>query len=507
MENQKVLLIILDGFGEGKNYKYNAITKAKTPYIDSLRKKYPYTTLKTDSEYVGLPKNTMGGSEVGHFTIGAGRVVFQSLEAINQKIKNKSFSEIKELKKAFKYLKKTKKKLHLIGMISDAGVHSHINHLFALLKEAKNYNLENVFIHGFLDGRDVHERSGEKYIKEIQKKIKTLKTGKISSLIGRFYAMDRDQNWERTKKAYELLVNSKRIKANNAIEVLKNEYAKNDKSDYYIPAINLEENGKIENGDVVIFFNYRTDRASQLTEAIVENHFKNKKNPKVRFLAFGEYTKKAPVLFPPEKVKNNLGEILAKNKKTQLRLSETEKSAHVTFFFNSQKKEINKNEDRIIIPSKKVENYKLLPEMSANEITKTLIKILETKENKYDFIVTNYANGDLVGHSGNFEASKKAIETLDKNLKLLIPKALEKNYTIILTADHGNAEYMKYENNDNCPSHTLNPVICMFISKNIYKLVKSKNLGLSSIAPSILEIMNIKKPKEMTGNSIINKSN
>jgi 2,3-bisphosphoglycerate-independent phosphoglycerate mutase len=494
--NKKTLLIVLDGYGEGKDYQYNAITRGKTPFLNSLRKNYPKTILRADSEDVGLPKNTMGGSEVGHFTMGAGRIVFQSLEEINRSIRKGEFFKKKELKALAKNCKKNDSKFHILGMISDEGVHSHIDHLFTLLKFAKKEKIKKVYIHAITDGRDVPERSADKFIKKINSKIEELKLGKIATIIGRYYAMDRDTNYDRTQKAYDLYTLGKGTKETTALQAIKNEYKRGTKTDYYIKPILLDKKGLIEQKDSVVFFNYRTDRAKQITEAFTEKNFKPK------FVCFGPYSKIAPVLFPANKVKNNLGEILSKNGKKQLRIAETEKFAHVTFFFNSQIKEPFKGETQILIPSPKVPSYAQKPEMSAKKITSTLLKELNSDKN-YDFILLNFANCDLVGHSGEFKAAVKAVETLDKSLSKIVPKALEKNYTVIVTADHGNAEFMKYKNGEACPAHTLNPVIFILVSKEKIVLRKEKTLGLKDIAPTVLDILGIKQPKEMTGKSLI----
>lgn len=483
---KKVLLIVIDGYGEGKNYKYNAVTNAKSPYLDELKHKYPHTFLKTDGEYVGLPKGTMGGSEVGHFTIGAGRVVFQSLEEINRSIKSKEFFKKKDLLKAIKNCKKNDSSLHLMGMISDAGVHSHIDHLFALLKLAKDQGLKKVYVHGITDGRDVPEKCADKYTKMILKK-----GGKLATLVGRFYAMDRDKNQDRTKKAFNLYTKGRGTLEKDPIQAIKNEYKKGTETDYYITPILLDEKGIMKEKDSIIFFNYRSDRAAQITEMFIKNKFKN-------FIAFGPYTKKAPVLYPAPITKNNLGEVLSKKGIKQLRISETEKFAHVTFFFNSQKKEAYKGEKRLTVPSPKVASYADKPEMSAQKLTDTVLKNL-----KYDFIALNYANPDLVGHSGNYKSTLKAVETIDACLEKLIPVALEKDYNIIITADHGNAEYMKYPNGDNCAAHTMNPVICMYISNEAKKIKKGAKLSLKDVAPTVLYLMNIRKAQEMTGESLL----
>ncbi len=486
--NKKTLLIVLDGYGEGKDYKYNAVTRSKTPFIDELRKKYPHTLLNCKGNHVGLPPKTMGGSEVGHFTMGAGRIVHQSLEEINRSIKNSKFFKLKALKKLAKNCRKNNSAFHIMGMISDEGVHSHLDHLFALLKFAKKEKLSKVFIHAFTDGRDVPERSADKFIKKIEKA-----GGKIATIIGRYYAMDRDTNWKRTEKAFNLLTKGKGRYEKAALQAIKNEYKRGTETDYYIEPIILDENATINKKDSIIFFNYRTDRAKQITELFYKNKFKN-------FVCLGPYSETYPVLFEANKVKNNLGTYLSNKGKKQLRIAETEKYAHITFFFNSQDKQPYKGEKRILIPSPKCASYAEKPKMSAPKITTALLKELNKP---YDLILLNFANCDLVGHSGEFKATQKAIETLDKCLKRVIPKALDTGYTILLTADHGNAEFMKYKNGDNCPAHTLNPVIFMAISHEKLKLRKEKTLGLKDIAPTILKILGIKQPKEMTGKSLI----
>jgi len=501
----KVLLIVLDGYGEGKDYSSNAVTRANTPFVNSLRKNCPTTKLKTDSEAVGLPKNTMGGSEVGHFTMGAGRIVWQSLEEINRSIRSKKFFNFPALKKAAQICRKNNSSFHILGMISNMGVHSHINHLFALLDFAKKEKLKKVFIHAITDGRDVHERSAKKYIKQIQKRLGD--TAKIATIIGRYYAMDRDTNYDRTQKAYNLMTQDKGTKGTketNPLKAIENEYKRGTKTDYYIKPILLEKEGLIKSKDSVVFFNYRTDRSAQLTEAFVAKSFRKFPTPiRPYFVCFGPYSKEAPVLFPTTIVKNNLSEILSKANKKQLRVAETEKFAHVTFFFNSQNKKPSKGEKHILIPSPKVADYADKPEMSAPKITEALIKELKKKTTR-DLIVLNFANPDLVGHSGNFVATKKALETIDKCLKRIIPIAKEKGYETLLTADHGNAEFMTNSDGTPCPSHTLNPVILILISNKFKKLHKEfKDKGLSDIAPTILKILGVKKPKEMTGRSLV----
>jgi len=489
---KKALLIILDGYGEGKNYPYNAVTHSRTPFLNSLRKNYPSTLLRAEGEFVGLPKGSMGNSEVGHFTIGAGRVVFQSLEEINRSIRSKKFFKLKELKKAAAHCRKHNSKMHFMGMISDAGVHTDIKHLFALLQFAKQEKLQKVFVHAITDGRDVPEHSAEKYIKQI-----LAKKAKIATIVGRYYAMDRDQNFDRTKKAFDLYTLGKGTKEASPIQAIKNEYRRGTATDYYIKPILLDKNGLIEKNDVLVFFNYRTDRGKQITQMFT------KKNS-CKFVCFGPYSKTAPVLFPPNTVKNNLGETISKNGLRQLRVAETEKYAHVTFFFNSQVKEPYKGEKQILVPSSKVPSYDLKPEMSAPEITSRFLKELDATY--YSFILLNFANCDLVGHSGKFKAVVKGIETVDHCLAKIVPAALKKGYQILITSDHGNAEFMRYPNGEPCPSHTTNPVIFMMLSnqRKSTHLRHGKTLGLANIAPTILQILGIPKPKEMTGKSLLN---
>jgi len=492
----KVMLLIIDGYGEGKKYKGNAVTNANTPFIDNLRKKYKFSKLAASGNAVGLPKGTMGGSEVGHFTIGAGEIVWQSLENINRSIKDKSFAKNKMILKALKNVKKQKSALHLLGMISDQGVHSHINHMFALMELAKKQGIKQVYIHAIMDGRDVPARSGEKFLKKIKSQIKKIGIGEIATIVGRYYAMDRDNNWDRTNKAFDLYNKGKGIPESNPIEALKNQYKKNIESDYYIEPIILNKNGIIGNKDSVIFFNYRSDRAAQITEKFM------RKKSKPVFVCFGPYSFKADIAFGAPKVKMNLGKFISKKKMPQLRIAETEKYAHVTFFFNSQDHKAYPREKRILIPSPKVASYAQKPEMSAKKITTALKK--ELKANDYKLVVLNFANCDLVGHSGDYNATLKAVETIDEQLSKIIPFALKKDYDIIITADHGNADYMIYKyQNKPCPSHSLNPVICMMVSDKYKKIKMKRKGGLRDIAPTILELMNYKKPKQMGGNSLI----
>lgn len=483
--NKKVLLIILDGFGYGKKYPGNAIELANMKFEKSLRTRYPTTTLKANGEAVGLPKGSMGGSEVGHFTMGAGRVVWQSLEHINREIKNGKFAKNEAILKAIRNAKKHNSALHLIGMISDEGVHSHINHLFACLELAKKHRLNKIFIHAVTDGRDVPERSAQKYIKKILKR----KIGTLASIAGRYYAMDRDTNWSRTKKAFNLYKKGEGFEETNPIQAIKNAYARGDKTDYYIQPIILTKKGTIGKNDSVIFWNFRTDRAKQLTELLAKE--------KITLVIFGEYSGKANIAFHSEEVKNNLGETLTKNKIHQLRIAETEKYAHVTFFFNSQIKDPYPLEKRILIPSPKVPSYAQKPEMSAYFVTSRAIK--EIAHGKYGFIALNYANADLVGHSGEIKPTIECCKHLDKCLSQVVPEALKHGYDIILTADHGNADTMLTKDNSRNPAHSFNPVLCTIISKRpeLKKIRLKKERGLAVIGPTILKMLGIEKPKEM----------
>jgi 2,3-bisphosphoglycerate-independent phosphoglycerate mutase len=511
-EKPRVLLCILDGFGHAKNYKGNAITRAKTPFINKLKRKHPWTLLKTHGEAVGIPKGNQGGSEVGHFTIGAGRIVEQPLLKINNSIKSGKFFKKKDLLAAIKHVKKNKSALHILGMISDQGVHSNIHHGLALLELAKRKKVKKVYFHAITDGRDVEPKSAERFVKMVQKKIRQLDFpahgghAQIATIIGRYYAMDRDKNLKRTQVAYELLTKGKGRRAKDPITAIKaqyqGKYGKPLESDYYLKPIVLTVDAQIKKQDAIICFNFRSDRTKQITDMLTK---------KTYFVAFGPYTKKAPVVFPAPVVKNNLAQVLAKNKRTQLRIAETEKYAHVTFFFNSQNKQPVQGEKRILVGSPKCPSYAEQPEMSAPEVTDRLLKEIPKH---HDFIALNFANPDLVGHSGDVKAAIKAVETLDKSLAKIVPLALQHNYTILITADHGNAEFMTYPDGSQCASHSTNPVPFILVSTSAkdpsgkpLALKKSSHArataGLQSLAPSILKLMRIKKPRQMTGESLV----
>ncbi len=501
-----LILVILDGYGKGKKYVGNAISLAKKPFIDYLNKTYPHTLLKASGNAVGVPKGIAGASEPGHITLGAGRIVWQPLEEINRSIKNKTFFQKQPFLDAINIQKQNQSSIHLIGMLSDGRIHSDQTHLYALLKLFKKKGIkDSVHIHIISDGRDVPERSISKYLNELKAQIKQIGVGEISSIIGRFYAMDRDNNWDRTKTAYDLFTKGKGEITSDFIKNIKQFYKTSTKSvstDYYLPPILSKPKFQpIKDKDSVIFFNFRSDRAKQLTSAFTNKnfpYFKTKIYP--YFVCMGPYSDTAPIVFPPNTVKNNLGETISKNNLRQLRISETEKYAHVTFFFNSQNNTPYKGETRILIDSPKVKSYADSPQMSAKELTNTVIK--EIKKKKFEFILINYPNPDLVGHSGDIKAVIKAIEYLDKCIKPLTNTAIDNGYQMIITADHGNAEEMLYYGTDIVsPAHTNNPVNCIVISEKTKKLKQGK--GLKDIAPTILDLMGIKKPKEMTGESLI----
>lgn len=507
MHGEKVMLLVIDGFGEGEDYPGNAVTKASMPNIERLRQEYPHTLLAASGNEVGLPKGVMGNSEVGHYTMGSGRVTFQSLEAINQSIKDRTFFDKAPLLKAIEKAK-SGAPLHILGLISDEGVHAHTNHLFALLEMAQQYNLNKIFIHAITDGRDVPERSAKKYIQMIQDKIEKLglkDKASIATIIGRYYAMDRDQNWDRTEIAYNLYTLGEGTKETDPLAAIDNAYTAGAETDYYIKPIILNQEGVMRDNDPVIFFNFRTDRPRQITQALTgekEIGFQPQKKVHPFLVCFGDYSETAPVVFPPPRIANNLAQVIEQEGLNQLHIAETEKYAHVTYFFNSQIEDPCEHEERIMIDSPKVPSYDQKPEMSAYELTNRVVKELE--RDTYQLVIMNFANLDLVGHSGKFEATVKACEVIDKCIGKIAKKCLGKEYNLIITADHGNAEYMIYQDsNEPCPSHTSNPVPCILVSKTLKSATLREHCGLKDVAPTVLDIMGISKPAEMTGESII----
>ena len=496
--------MILDGWGLGTNPSVSAIDKAKTPYIDSLYNKYPNSELITYGPGVGLPEGQMGNSEVGHMNLGAGRIVYQDYARINLDILNNNFQNLKNLKTPLNEIQKNKKKLHLIGLTSDGGVHSHIKHLEAILNITKEMHLSNVYVHAFTDGRDVDPKSGIEFIKRIEKSTEN-SGAKLASVIGRYYAMDRDKRWERTKKCYDLLVKGVGLQTSNFIDSVKESYRKNITDEFIEPLIKVDKNGKsnglIENGDYVIFFNFRTDRGRQLTEVLTQSDIKDMRKLNLNFITMTNYDesfKGVKNIYDKDNLDDTLGEILSKNNKTQIRIAETEKYPHVTFFFNGGREKPYKNEKRILCQSPKVATYDLKPEMSAFEITNSIIPEIEKRE--VDFICLNFANPDMVGHTGIMSAAIKACETVDNCSKKIIEKAKANDYSIMVIADHGNSDIMINDDNSPNTAHTTNPVPFIMIDNDIKKI---SNGVLGDIAPTILELMNINKPQKMTGKSLI----
>jgi len=498
----KVLLVILDGFGEAPAGPGNAIRLAKTPNLDRLRTEYPFGILQACGEAVGLVEGSMGGSEVGHFTMGAGRVVPQFLLLINRSISDGSFFKKPALVHAMKQAK-SGKPLHLVGMISDKGVHSHIDHLLTLLDWAAKEKIEKVYIHCIADGRDVEERSVKRYLQIIEAKIAQNGVGKIATIVGRYFSMDRDQNWDRTEQGYRLMTEAKGDKFTHPEEAVDHFYQLDAKlTDYYLPPMVLDEDGIVKEDDVVIFFNYRTDRTRQLTAAFVHpkfDHFKRSVG-KVNFVCMGPYSDYTPIVFESPEVKNNLGRWLSEHQIKQLRIAETEKYAHVTFFFNSQIEHANAGEDRILVDSPKVASYAEKPEMSADGITLQTVKALV--DGQHSVIIVNYANCDLVGHSGDLKATIKAVEKIDASIGVLYKQAMASDYTFMLTGDHGNADDMLYPDGSQRPAHSMNPVI-LLIADPKTKFKKVDEGGLADVAPTLLKILGLPKPKEMTGKELI----
>lgn len=507
MRRKPIMLMILDGFGLNENEKGNAIKLANTPNIDKLMKTWPTTQIHTSGLSVGLPEGQMGNSEVGHTNIGAGRIVYQDLTRITKSIEDGDFFSIKEFVQAIENCKKYHSKLHIMGLLSNGGVHSHIRHLYALLELAKRKDFEDVYVHCFLDGRDTPPASGEGYLLKLEEKMKEKGVGKIASISGRFYSMDRDKRWERVQKSYEALVYGEGEKATSAISAIESSYQKEVFDEFVEPTVicnNEEPIATIENHDSVIFFNFRPDRARELTRSLVDPEFDGfeTKPLDLDYVCFTQYDETIPnveIAFKPESLKNTFGEYVSKQGLTQLRIAETEKYAHVTFFFNGGEEKQYKGEDRILIPSPKVQTYDLKPEMSAYEVTKKVVEAVQS--DKYDTIILNYANPDMVGHTGNLEATIKAIEAIDECVQKVVDAVEEKNGMIIMTADHGNAEQMiDYKTGEPHTAHTTNPVPLVLIGAEGIKLKEGK---LADLAPTMLELMELPKPEEMTGESLI----
>ena len=504
--NKKVILLILDGWGITQDPKVSAIFNAKTPYINSLYDIYPSSELRTDGEHVGLPKGQMGNSEVGHMNLGAGRIVYQNLAKINIAVREGKLSKEEELLNAFKYARDHQKNVHLLGLVSNGGIHSHINHVKGLLSAANDHEVKNVFLHAFTDGRDCDPKSGAYFIDDIQKHMKST-TGELASVTGRYYAMDRDNRWERVKLAYDALVNGIGEHSTNATESIQKSYDNKITDEFIKPIIMVDENDKakasIKKDDVVIFFNFRTDRGRQLTEVLSQNNneeFNMYKIP-LYFVTLTNYDKTfkdIKVVYNSENIENTLGEVLETAEKKQIRIAETEKYPHVTFFFSGGREKEFIGEKRLLCPSPKVATYDLKPEMSAYEIRDAIVPELEKGE--VDFVCLNFANGDMVGHTGVFEAAVKACETVDKCAKEVITTGLQNGYTTLLIADHGNCETMMNPDGSPHTAHTTNPVPMILIDKEIQSI---HNGVLGDIAPTILELMGVEQPKEMTRKSLL----
>ncbi len=509
MSKKPVMLMILDGFGIAEKSEGNAVALAKKPNFDRLVKEYPHTQLQASGMAVGLPEGQMGNSEVGHLNIGSGRIVYQELTRITKAIEDGDFFENEALMKAMKNAKENNTSLHLMGLLSDGGVHSHIGHLKGLLEFAKKEGLQKVYVHAFMDGRDVPPSSGKDFIIKAEEMMKEVGVGQIATVSGRYYAMDRDNRWERVQLAYNAIVLGEGEKASSAVEAIENSYHDEKTDEFVIPCV-IEEDGHptatIKNGDSVVFFNFRPDRARELTRAINDKEFAGFKRETLNltFVTMTQYDKTLEgvnIAFKPQTLVNTLGEYVSSKGLKQLRIAETEKYAHVTFFFNGGVEKENPGEERKVIPSPKVATYDLKPEMSAYEVTDELLNRLD--QDKYDMIILNFANPDMVGHTGVVKAAVKAIEAVDECLGKIVDKVLEKDGTVFITADHGNAETeIDFSTGNPFTAHTTNPVPFVWVSNNINgRTLKSGKLA--DIAPTMLNVMNLEVPKEMTGECLI----
>lgn len=510
VNKRPLALFILDGWGLSDKKEGNAIALAKKPNLDKLWAQYPHTVLGSSGEDVGLPEGQMGNSEVGHLNMGAGRVVYQELTRISRAIRERSFYDNPVLLEAVEKARERKSALHLMGLLSDGGVHSHIEHLYALLELARDQGLPRVYVHAFLDGRDVPPANAREYIEPLVERMRKMETGQVATVMGRYYAMDRDRRWERNKEAYDAMVLGEGYRAASALEALEKAYQRRETDEFVKPTVVVDEQGnpvgRVADGDVIIFYNFRPDRARQITRAFVDQDFDGFERPAdrpvVHYVCMTQYDKtiEAPVAFRPQVLVNTLGEVLSYRNLKQLRLAETEKYAHVTFFFNGGVEKPNKGEDRILIPSPKVPTYDLQPEMSAVQVTDTFIE--KVKEQTYDVIIVNYANPDMVGHTGVLPAAIKAVETVDQCLGRAVQAVLQAGGVALITADHGNAEEMVGEAGKPFTAHTTDPVPFILVSRE-HQNAKLRPGRLEDVAPTVLHLLNIEKPPEMTGSTLL----
>ena len=508
MDKNVTMLMILDGFGINEKEEGNAIKMANIPNLDRILKENPNTIIHTSGKDVGLPDGQMGNSEVGHTNIGAGRIIYQDLAKITKSIEDGDFFSKPEFLDAIENCKKNGSKLHIMGLLSDGGVHSHIRHLFGLLEMAKRKDFEDVYVHCFMDGRDTPPASGEGYITELENKMKEKGIGEIATISGRFYSMDRDKRWERVSKAYDAIVRGKGEKSNSATVAIEESYQKEVFDEFVVPTVITNKNGepiaKLEDGDSVIFFNFRPDRARELTRSIVDKEFDGFETEKMNtyFVCMTPYDETMPnvqIAYKKEEIKNTFGEYISRLGKTQLRIAETEKYAHVTFFFNGGEEKQYEGEDRILVPSPKVETYDMQPEMSAYEVTEKVVDAILSK--KYDAIILNFANPDMVGHTGSIEAAIKALEAIDECVEKVVEAIESVDGTLLITADHGNIEQMiDYKTGEPHTAHTTNPVPLAIIGIGNKKVKEGR---LADLAPTMLDIMGLEKPEEMTGESLI----
>ena len=502
---KKALLMILDGWGIGNKTKGDVIYSTPTPYMDYLEQNYPCSRLQASGENVGLPDGQMGNSEVGHLNIGAGRIVYQDLVKINRACADGSILKNKEIVSAYEYAKQNGKSIHLMGLTSNGGVHSSQDHLFTLIDISKTYGIKNTFVHCFMDGRDTDPKSGKGFIQQVTDKCAEVPGAAIASIVGRFYAMDRDKRWERVKVGYDLLVHGEGKQATDMVEAMQESYDDGVTDEFVKPIHNSQVDGTIKEGDVVIFFNYRNDRAKELTIVLTQQDMEEqgmKTIPGLQYYCMTPYDASftgVHILFPKENVENTLGEYLASKGLKQLHTAETEKYAHVTFFFNGGRETPYEGEERILVASPKVATYDLKPEMSAFEVKDKLCAAI--KENKFDFIVVNFANGDMVGHTGIYEAIEKAVTAVDTCVKEVVETAKKTDYEVIIIADHGNADNAINEDGSVNTAHSLNPVPFIYVTSN--KEAKVEDGVLADVAPSILHIMGLEQPAEMTGKCLI----